>query len=72
VTTGRERSRKARQRKRNGRAVVPVDVNLDRLVLALEEHNFLRSWDEDSPAAIKGALERMIDTFICDTLGPPA
>ncbi len=41
-----------------------VEVNIDRLVLALGEDGFLQAWDDQDPNAIEGALDRMVETYI--------
>jgi hypothetical protein len=67
--TAAERQRSYRQRKRDGRAVLRVSVQLERLAMALSEDAFLKQWDEDNPAAIAKAIEVMLETYTTSIIG---
>ena len=66
MTSAAERMRRMRERAANGRAVLAVDVNLDRLVLALVDDGFLKAWDDNDRPTVEAAVARMIEAYTVD------
>jgi hypothetical protein len=52
--------RRHRARKRAGRISLTIEADRHALADLLVEQGFLRQWDDDSPAAIRAALETAI------------
>lgn len=62
------RMRRCRQRKRDGRAIISVEVNLFELTDMLIARGFLAEWDSGSYPEVEAAFERFIEAFCveCD------
>lgn len=55
-----EKLKRHRQRKRRGRAVLPIEIDLGAVADILVEGNWLCAWDANDRAKIKQALEAAI------------
>lgn len=73
TTTGRKpmttasstvRTQRCRQRKRQGKAVLPVPVDLERLRNVLVSANLLKQWDEDDRQATIAAFARAVELWV--------
>jgi hypothetical protein len=65
-----ERQARWRERQRGARrAVLPVSVEIDALVMALVEDQFLASEVETDRSAITAAVEKMIETYVASMIG---
>ena len=62
--TAARRQQRHRERERQGRGLLTVEVDLYGLADVLVEHGFLRAWDADDKRAIEAAVERLINTLI--------
>jgi hypothetical protein len=58
-----DRQRAHRRRERDGRAILPIEVNLFALSDALVTSGFLEEWNSDDRDEIRAALQRMIETL---------
>jgi len=62
--TAADRMRKARARRRNGVAVLQIEVAIGPLADQLVEAGLLGAWDSEDRDAIKRAVERVLDALI--------
>jgi hypothetical protein len=63
MLTAYEKVKRHRQRKRAGRVVVALELELVPLVEVLIDAGWLCAWDADNRARIKAALESAIETW---------
>ena len=70
MSSAANRMRVMRERKRAGVTPLSIEVQIDRLALALAEDGFLRDWDAEDRAAIEAALRSMVDAWIVHMIGP--
>jgi hypothetical protein len=66
--SGSERARLCRQRQRDGRAVLRIEVDADRLALALELDGLLTPLNADDRSAVITATERALAAYIISVL----
>jgi len=70
MTTAAQRMRELRRRRAGGLVQMTATVQIDRLTLALVADQFLQEWDDQNPAAITAAFQRMVETYIVAMVGP--
>jgi hypothetical protein len=64
MSSDRDRQRLHRAREREGRAIMPVAVNMYELADALVLAGFIQAWDCDNRDRIRDGLQRMVDTLV--------
>jgi hypothetical protein len=61
--TAYEKVRDYRRRKRNGRRVLRIEVNVGAVADLLIDSGFLRSWDDQDPEKVRKALQAAIEAW---------
>ena len=71
MTGAAARQRRHRERLAAGRTVLPVEVNLAAVSLALVDAGYLKEWDDADPAAIRDAVEDLLSDMGAEYMPPP-